>query len=236
MHDAARLRRQLRRRHAPVLRCRAHEHRSSGGTHLSHRQPIHRRRHAAAGELPEVLLVVEVGLLDLDALPIGVQFLSDEHRKHRLDALADLWVLGHDRHGAVRSDAEVGTRHGSGVQTELGRDVCRLPIKTHKHSAASQRGDFQERSTADRLRFSFHVSCPLRPGGLRPRRPPFRRRSRGPFAPLRSGGRALGAPQFIWRRSERTLWARCRVLRRGGSPGECEGTSRSGTDCQSSPC
>jgi hypothetical protein len=63
--------------------------------------------------LPGVLGVVEVGLLDLDLRPLGVEFLGDQHRQHGLHALAGLGILGDDRDRAVGGDAdELAEWHG----------------------------------------------------------------------------------------------------------------------------
>ena len=55
-------------------------------------------------DLAAVLRRIEIGLLDLDVLPIDVEFFGDQHRQHVLDALPDFGVLGHDRDRAVGGD------------------------------------------------------------------------------------------------------------------------------------
>ena len=88
-----------------------HLSRRSGEDHLAdrradltHRIPVGRRRGAAAGDLRAVLRLIDVGLHDLDAAPIDVELVGDDHRQHVLDALTDLRVLRRDRHRAVGRD------------------------------------------------------------------------------------------------------------------------------------
>ena len=45
-------------------------------------------------------------------LPVGVEFLGDHHRQHRLDPRPDLWILRHDRDDAIGSDADKGVERG----------------------------------------------------------------------------------------------------------------------------
>ena len=101
VHHAAGAGGQLRFGHIPGLRGRGDEQLPSGGAHPAQRVPIGRRGRAAAGALRAVLGFVEVGLLDLDVLPIDVQLIGDDHGQMGLDALADLGILGHDGHDAV---------------------------------------------------------------------------------------------------------------------------------------
>lgn len=49
-------------------------------------------------------------MLDLHVFPINIEFFRDQHGQHRLDALANLGILGHDRHNAVRRDADEAGR------------------------------------------------------------------------------------------------------------------------------
>src|SRR5207245_1319400 len=53
---------------------------------------------------------VAVGLNDLDALPVGVEFVGQHHRQAGLDAGAHLRAVGNDRHqpGIIDADIDVG--------------------------------------------------------------------------------------------------------------------------------
>ena len=111
-----------RRRHGPLRGGGGDQHLPPGGADLAHRQPVHRRCRAAAGDLGRVARV-EVGLLDLHVRPVGIEFLGDQHGQHHLHALADLGVLRGDGDLAVRRDAEIGVqRHRVGARrAERGR-------------------------------------------------------------------------------------------------------------------
>ena len=111
--DDARLGDAFRRRDAPRLGRRGDEHLPSRSADAAQGIVVERRRHAPAGELPAVFGGVERRLLDAHVFPFDVEFLGDDHRQHGLDALADLGVLRHDRHDAVRRDPDEGVE-GSG--------------------------------------------------------------------------------------------------------------------------
>ena len=87
--------------YAPRLRGRRDQHLSAGCACPAQRVPVGRRRGAAPGPLSAVGRFIEIRLLDPDVLPIDIELLGDQHRQHRLDALADFRILGHDRQGIV---------------------------------------------------------------------------------------------------------------------------------------
>jgi len=86
-----------------------------------------------AGELLTKLGGIERRLLDAHVSPIDVELLGDDHRQHRLDALADLRVLRHDGDDAVRCDADVGVESGCAVTRGARRRL--------RHPGARQRLD-----------------------------------------------------------------------------------------------
>jgi hypothetical protein len=99
-----------RGRHAPSRRRGRDGHLPAGGADATQRiswsaSPCS-RRHAVGRTC-----LVEAGLFDGHSGPVDVELLGDEHRQRRLDALADLRVLGHDGDAAVRSDRDEGPRH-----------------------------------------------------------------------------------------------------------------------------
>ena len=108
MMDDARFGDAFGRRHAPALRGGGHQHLPPGGADAAQRIVVERRRHAAARKLLAVFGCVERRLFDPHVLPVDVELLGDHHRQHRLDALADLGILRHDRHDAVGRDADEG--------------------------------------------------------------------------------------------------------------------------------
>jgi hypothetical protein len=62
---------------------------------------------------------VEVGLLNADGGPIGVELLGDHHGEHGLDTLADLGGLGHEGDDAVGSDLNKGAGREVGARRAL---------------------------------------------------------------------------------------------------------------------
>ena len=158
--------RALLRLGAPLLRRGFHEHGASGSPGAAHRLVVHRRRHAAAGHLAPVLGRVEVRLLHAHLTPGDVEFLGDEHRQHRLDALPDLGILGHDRHHAIRREADerVEDRLDTGIGNG-GAGAARTvqsEAHTEEHSSSCQGGDLKEAASRDVARsvHGAHASLP----------------------------------------------------------------------------
>ena len=124
------------RRHVPALRGRGHEHLPPGGADAAQRIVVERRRHASARELLPVLGLVERRLFDPHVLPFDVEFLGDHHRQHRLDALANLGILRHDRYDAVGRDVyESVERRGFACVGQLRRRGIR---KRRQHRLQQQ--------------------------------------------------------------------------------------------------
>ncbi len=154
-----------RRRHLPLRGGRGDQHLPRRGADPAQRLPVQRRRHAAAGELPAVFGRVERCLLDPDPRPVGIELLGDQHRQHRLDALADLRVLREDRHAAVRHDPDKGVedpqlrrrgagkcgarrRRQRGVQQEAAAGEGSRPQEGAARRAARQRRHRRRRRVA----------------------------------------------------------------------------------------
>ena len=145
VQHASRCRRALGFRHAPGFRRSRDKHGPSGGAHLPHGKPVSRRRGAASGALPVVFGLVVIGLLHLDALPIDVQFLGDQHGQHRLHALAHLRILGDDSDRAVRHHRDVVVRlRGSGHHAAPLRAGFPRRRQTEHHAAPGQQADLQK--------------------------------------------------------------------------------------------
>ncbi len=121
-------------RNAPLRCCSGDQHRARRRSSLPHGQPFTRGRPAAACALPAENLGVGMGLFDADLRPVDVQFLRDEHRQHRLGALADFSIFRADDDAIVRQDADEGVdddrravrrlrdRHGKIEQQSAARD------------------------------------------------------------------------------------------------------------------
>ena len=145
-------------RNAPRLRGRRDEHRPRRRADAPHRQPVCRRRCTPAGPLVLELLRVERRLFDAPVFPVDVQLLGDEHWQHRLDALADLRVLGDDRDDAGRRDTNEGVRHeiGGAAGYALGARQCggagkRLEVAGDQHATTDQRARAKKVPAADDL-------------------------------------------------------------------------------------
>jgi hypothetical protein len=132
MAHRARLRRQLGRRHVPVLRSRGDEHRARRRAGLAQRVVIHRDRQRAAGELRAVLGRIDDRLAHFDVLPIGVELFGDDHRQRRLDALADVGIL------RVQHDLPVGLDLHVRIRVER-RAAARLRLRLRLPRALRQR-------------------------------------------------------------------------------------------------
>ena len=147
------------------------QHLSHRGPHLTEGIPVGWCAGAAAGVLLSVLGLIQIGLFDLDGLPVDFQFLGDQHRQRRLDALPDLRVLAHDRHRAVGADFH--ERLGD----KVGRRRCalreqiaeRVDIGSHEHAASGERGDLQKRATGQKHRIHPRLLT-ARPRGCPPPR------------------------------------------------------------------
>ena len=167
MHHAARRRGELIDRDAPLVGRSGEHHLADRRTDLTHRIPVGRHRGAAAGDLRAVLRLIDVGLHDLDAAPIDVELVGDDHRQHVLDALTDLRVLRRDRHQAVRRDFHECQRvvaHGRRSGRALCQQLHRIEMQCDQHAAASGGADLQEGATIEKiLRHSSSVTLRRRP-------------------------------------------------------------------------
>ena len=138
----------------PGLRGGGDEHLAAGGADLAQGIPVDGRGGAAAGALRAVLRFVEVGLLDLDVLPIDVELVGDDHGEMGLDALADLGILGDDGDDAVGVNLTKARRYevpaaGRGGLGEELRDADRLNVERPRACRRRQSGDAEERATVE---------------------------------------------------------------------------------------
>ena len=121
------------------------------GADLTHRIPVGRRRGAAAGDLRAVLRLIDVGLHDLDAAPVDVELVGDDHRQHVLDALPDLRVL---RLIVTMPSGAIFTK-ASGVERSAGARAVPAPAARRDRDAARsacrrrRRADLQEGATSE---------------------------------------------------------------------------------------
>ena len=150
---------------------------------------------------------VDVGLLDRDLLPVDVELLGDQHRQHRLDALADLGVLGDDRDRAVGVMRMNAFGASGGRRRRAGACACRASAARGRGRAACRRRRARRRAGTTRRSSSM--------------------RRMAVVAPTLSGQRpAPGGRRRCRRRASRPP--------RRGSPRGCAGRWRSGRGCRSS--
>ena len=109
MQNRAVLRRAARARHAPRQRRRRNQHLSRRRSRLPHRIPRRPYARAAARSLIPVERA-RPRLLDLNLLPVGFQFLRQNHGQRRAHALPHLGARHHNRDLVVRSDPQISVR------------------------------------------------------------------------------------------------------------------------------
>src|SRR6185312_14336125 len=99
---------------------------------------------------------VEIGLFDVDVLPVDVELFGDQHWQHVLDALAKLGIFCHDGDGSVGGDLNIVDRCWRNLRLSaaaLGEEIL-LRIESKYDGAARREADFQEEA-ATRLLWSF---------------------------------------------------------------------------------
>ena len=146
-HDS-RARCQLCSRYVPSFRCCCNHHGSSGGADIAHRLVVLRSRCGTAFSLTHVgrahvaaILVVAIGLLDLDLLPIDVELVRDDHGQRIPYALSGFRVLRHDCERVVGMHLDIGvgvdwrgrhrSRRASLSREEVGYDNSTTPDAMH---------------------------------------------------------------------------------------------------------
>ena len=106
------------------------------------------RAHVAA------ILVVAIGLLDLDLLPIDVELVRDDHGQRIPDALSGFRVLRHDCERVVGMNLDIGVgidwrgRHRS-RRASLLREEVGVGVEADHDSAAGQSADFNKGATIE---------------------------------------------------------------------------------------
>src|SRR5262249_25847774 len=120
------------------------------GAATAQRIPVDRGGRAAAGALWAKFCFVEVGLFDANVLPIDIEFVGENHREVRFDAVARFGILAQDGDGAVGRDSEKSERGegrlrscGCGRALREGRSE-RSRVKREEYAASGKRTDFQE--------------------------------------------------------------------------------------------
>ncbi len=129
----------------PKPGCPGQQHLARRGARLAHRQPVHRGSRAAPRDLHAVELVVGVSLLNMDLAPRNVEFLGDQHGQHDLHALADLGILGADRHYVIRGDADEGVERDRLAGPGNGLREHQIGVES-QYRTARKRGS-EERAT-----------------------------------------------------------------------------------------
>ena len=123
-------------RDSPLCRGRRDEHLPARRADPTHRLPVEGRRVAAARPLHAVGRRVEVGLLDGHLRPVDVEFLGDQHGQHRLDALPDLRVLGHDGDAAVGRHLDERPRDEVRGRRASAGGCCPAPNRSSEYQAS----------------------------------------------------------------------------------------------------
>ena len=148
VHDVAVARGKFGRRHAQTHRGRADQHGAGGRAGRTQQVPVHADRVRAASYLRAVDRRVDRRLGDCHVLPGRIQFLGHDHRQRRLDALADLRVLGVER-DALGVDAQKPVR-----------------VQCATRRGGPQAGEREHQPAADQARELEEVAPPdLRDGG-----------------------------------------------------------------------
>src|SRR2546429_9726331 len=102
---------------------------------------------AAAGALRTILCFIEIGLLDADIFPVDVEFVGDNHGETGFYTLANLWVLAHDGHDAIRCDADEGGGNESGGRglRRLGKKFSEwIEMECNEDASAGDSGDAEK--------------------------------------------------------------------------------------------
>ena len=134
----------------PRLRGCRDQHLSAGCASPAQWVPVGWRRGAAPGPLSAVGRLVEIRLLDPDVLPVDIELLCDQHRQHRLDALADLWILGHDRQATVCGEMDKAVWHERGRPGGLAERLGeRIEIGGQDEPSAGHGTDAQKAAAID---------------------------------------------------------------------------------------
>ena len=95
-------------RSGPLFCGCGHDHGSGRSACLAHGHPVHRGGDAATGKLFTKLCLIGHGLFHADSRPRNVQFLSNQHWQHGLDALADLGILRGDCDCVIGIELNIG--------------------------------------------------------------------------------------------------------------------------------
>lgn len=133
----------LRCVHLPLRRSCLHQHHSRRGASLSQRRPRRPHDGASARVLRPIPLLVEIRLLDADALPVGLELFRDEHRDRGSRALPHLRPRYDDKDLAARLDAQERVR----------RERLRGP-RAAAWREANADGQTAERGESDREEFA----------------------------------------------------------------------------------
>ena len=94
--------------HVPFLGGGGDQHCLGAGAGLAQLIPGPRDGRGAARALIAIEFGIDLGLVDLDRLPVGIQLLGDDQAECGLDTLADFRALGIDDHPVFRRDADKG--------------------------------------------------------------------------------------------------------------------------------
>jgi hypothetical protein len=129
------------------LRGGGDEHLEASGADAPQRIPIYGRSRAATGALRTIFCFVEIGLLDADVFPVDIEFVGDNHGETGLYALADLRILAHDGHDAIRCDADEGGGnecHRRGLRGLSKKFSDGIEMECNEDASAGDSGDAEK--------------------------------------------------------------------------------------------
>ncbi len=142
----------LRRIHFPLPGRGGDQHRFGAGASLTQLVPGARDRGRTSRALIAIDLGIDVRLLHHDMVPVGVEFLGNDHAERGLDALADLRAFGIDGNRVVRGDADEGVHHLVLAVRRLGRERSVSEVEAQHQPRGAGAGQFEEATPPHRRR------------------------------------------------------------------------------------
>ncbi|HZT62189.1 MAG TPA: hypothetical protein VFA36_03565 [Burkholderiales bacterium] len=138
------------------------QHRARLGARLAHRFPVPAHRGRSAGRLHSEDRIceglVDAGLLDSHALPVGVQLLCDQHGDRGMHALPHFGQAAHDGDIVVRRDPQIRA-HLDVAPGRLREPGSARQREADDQPSSSKRGGLQEVAARSVRATAVHVSC-----------------------------------------------------------------------------
>ena len=139
------LRRNLRRIHVPLLGGGGDQHRLGAGAGLTQLIPGAWDGGRASRALVAIELGIDLGLLHHDVIPVGIEFIGNDHAKGGFDSLADLRAFGINGDRVIRGDADEGVqRLAFTVRGLLCRERWVSEVEAQHKPCCSCAGKFEE--------------------------------------------------------------------------------------------